>query len=83
MKFEEALRNFKNELWKEYGPDMDIVKIAITPKLFEAVVIEFYQRKDFSYHNGGSMVRSNVRLIDIGEFKLEGTQVLAREKDTF
>lgn len=86
MKFDELLHQFRIGIEREYGLDGPL-KIALEPRLFEAVVFEFYKDKQFAYMNTApdapSITKCNIRMQDAGEFFIEGIQIVCREKDKF
>ena len=88
MKFAEMLHDFRNEIAKQYGLEGPL-KIALEPKLFEAVVFEAFRTGDQHYymqrdHNlPPGAVQCRISLRDAGEFFIEGVQIVAREKDKF
>lgn len=76
MKFTEALINFKHALATEYGVTDGIVKIALEPDLFTAVMIDLYRK-----HNNTNYMSFAVR--DVGEAYIENVQLLQRTRDKF
>lgn len=74
MKFEEALYKFNLEIIAEYGIE-GITKIGLDPELFSRVMIDL--------HRDGAGKYSNFRVESMGEFKINGIQLLARRKDDF
>lgn len=78
MKFGEAFEIFQNELWKEYGPGMDVTKLGLSPELFSRVVMDMRRVNRYSAYE-----RIDISIKDLGEFKFRGVPILAREKDNF
>lgn len=75
MKFAEALMKFQNELVASYGVDGSLVKIALEPELYRAVIMDLYS------DNKGNL-RFTSRDIG-GEITVCGVQILARQRDNF
>lgn len=66
-----------------YGYDDAIVKVALTPKVFEQVVIEMHTNKRFAYRTGEHVVQANLPVHKMGELQIFDIQLLARERDNF
>ena len=74
MKFEEALQQFINEIYAEYGIENGITKIGIKHDLMDRVAFDIYS----TGFGSSKFTPSN-----FGEFILNGVQLLPREKDKF
>lgn len=74
MSFEEALFEFRNKLTKEYGVDDGLVKIALSPELFDRVFYELAQKAVKPFYSS---------IMATGEIKFMGIQLVARRRDDF
>jgi len=74
MKFEAALEKFMVEIKMEYGPDAELVKVGITPKLYNMVMMDLLKFK-VSY--------SPTQISSLNRAKLLGVELVATDKDGF
>lgn len=74
MEFNEVLREFIEAIEKQSGIGDGIVKIALTPELFDYVVIELSKKQYGRVWPG---------ITDLGELKIYNVQIVARNRDNF
>lgn len=72
MKFDEALHRFRMELMAEYDIEQPIVKIAVTPELFDRAILELMLKCQYKQ-----------KLTTSNEVYLEGIQILTRDMYKF
>ena len=70
MTFEESLRKFINSITAEHGTPDGVVKIALTPELFNQVVNDLRSRPSLL-----------PELIATGEVRIMGVQIVARRRE--
>jgi hypothetical protein len=83
VKFEEGLLRLTHQLHAQYGIPDGLVKIAVTPELFNRVIVELYSRATGQYSIGNKRYSASGRPHLWSELKIYGVQLVARERDDF
>lgn len=80
MKIDEFIYKMRHELYKEYGPkgENGLIKIGVTPDLFDRIVLDFAQRDTLIGVSTYSYYPSSCN-----KFIVNGIEIKVTEKNDF
>lgn len=79
MKLDEAVARFKRELEMEYGVGEGLVKIALSPELFNTAILDLFRRGSVTDTTNLTVYRP----INWAEPEVLGVKIVARRRDDF